>query len=115
MTFDLYSIVSRSDFDGGAEFAVRLNPGCEVFRGHFPDYPILPGVCSVQIVRECAEAYAGRKLAIRRVRLCRFTSPIRPDEVTDLQVRLTLDAAGLLSGSIASGEVQYVSLSAEMS
>jgi len=115
MATDLYSLTGRTDFEGGAEFTVRLNPDCEIFRGHFPGHPILPGVCSVQLIRECAEVYAGKKLGIKRIRCCRFTSPIRPDEVTELRVRLTLDGDGLLSGSIAAGEVQYVALSAELS
>ena len=30
---------------------VELNPQHPVYKGHFPDMPVAPGVCNIQIIR----------------------------------------------------------------
>ena len=39
---------------------VRLLPESPVYQGHFPGYPITPGVCLVQIALELIEEMAGQ-------------------------------------------------------
>lgn len=42
-------------------FRVRLDAAHPVYAGHFPGNPVLPGVCTLQIVRECLERGTGRR------------------------------------------------------
>ncbi|MFJ8250842.1 MULTISPECIES: ApeI family dehydratase [unclassified Streptomyces] len=54
-----------------------------VFRGHYPAFPIFPGVCLVEFVRLGAlAAHAGPDRAWRmaEVRTARFTDPVRPGD-----------------------------------
>lgn len=44
----LYTVLGRSD--GAAK--VRLLPESPVYRAHFPEFPITPGVCLVQMALE---------------------------------------------------------------
>ena len=39
--------------EGHYAFRVRLDASHPVYRGHFPGHPVLPGVCTLQLVREC--------------------------------------------------------------
>jgi len=48
----LYVLESIEDNEGIAIAKISLIKDHEVFRGHFPDNPILPGVCTVQIIKE---------------------------------------------------------------
>lgn len=82
----LYEIVAGPE-DG--RFEVRLDPGHIVFRGHFPGKPVLPGVCSLMIVRECASRLAGRPLRYVSVREGKFLSVITPDARITVDVKLT--------------------------
>ena len=41
---------------------IRLNPSHEIFKGHFPGNPILPGVCVVQILKEILMYQLNNKL-----------------------------------------------------
>ena len=52
----LYEIVQADDL--GA--TVRLLPESAVYAGHFPGYPITPGVCLVQIALELIAEMAGQ-------------------------------------------------------
>ena len=96
---------------GGA--TVRLLPESAVYRGHFPGYPITPGVCLVQMALELIGEMAGQ--AGGNVRLVgakniKFTSPVIPEEGAELRFNLS-GTDGNWSVEVWSGEV----LSAKMS
>ncbi|MCD8072651.1 MAG: hypothetical protein LUE10_05700 [Alistipes sp.] len=71
-------------------FDVRIDPSHEVFKGHFPRMPVMPGVCSMYIIRECAGQACGRKLVYDSVKECKFVSSVLPAEHSVLKVKLTL-------------------------
>ena len=85
------------DADGAT---VRLLPESPVYQGHFPGYPITPGVCLVEIalelIAEMADQVGHDEREVshdRRVRLVgakniKFTSPIIPTEGTELRFNL---------------------------
>ena len=69
---------------------VRLLPESPVYRGHFPGYPITPGVCLVEIALELMEEMAGQAGKVRLVaaKNIKFTSPIMPEAETLLRFKL---------------------------
>ena len=72
---------------------VRLLPESPVYRGHFPGYPITPGVCLVEIALELIAEMAGQAGHDGKVRLVaakniKFTSPIIPTSGTELRFNL---------------------------
>ncbi len=50
------------------------------FAGHFPDQPVLPGVCLIQAVLSTAEKALGRNLELAEIVLAKFFSVSQPDE-----------------------------------
>jgi 3-hydroxyacyl-[acyl-carrier-protein] dehydratase len=109
---DLYKIVSSS---GDGIFEVRLNPDHTIFRGHFPDNPVLPGICSLMIVRECASLVAGRQLEYDSVRESKYLSVITPDTELTIKIKLTeADGICLTDAMICSGETTMLKLKARL-
>lgn len=103
MIKDFYKVDSVTRHDDGAVYRVSLNPDCEVYKGHFPGNPVSPGVCGIQMIRECAEMECSahriaRKLMIREVQQCKFTSLISP--VTCPQVDVSISVSEDASGEI---------------
>ena len=86
----LYELVQADDFG----VTVRLLPESAVYRGHFPGYPITPGVCLVQIALELIEEMAGQaghddknemagqagNSGLMAAKNIKFTSPVIPEE-----------------------------------
>ena len=77
---------------------VRLLPESPVYQGHFPGYPITPGVCLVEIALELIAEMAGRAGYDDSVQLVgakniKFTSPIVPAEGTELRFKMSLTVA----------------------
>ena len=79
------------DADGAT---VRLLPESPVYQGHFPGYPITPGVCLVEIALELIAAMADqvgheeREVRLVGAKNIKFTSPIIPTEGTELRFNL---------------------------
>ena len=72
---------------------VRLLPESPVYRGHFPGYPITPGVCLVEMALELIAEMAGQAGHDGRGRLVgaksiKFTNPVMPEADTLLQFNL---------------------------
>lgn len=106
-----YDIVARREEDGETVFRVALRPDCKVYEGHFPGTPVAPGVCNIQMIRECAEQVAGRPLLLTKISQCRMTKLITPGEFPELDVHVALDGESL-TASIVSGETVCLTLKA---
>jgi len=61
----------------------RFPADLEVFRGHFPGHPIVPGVFLIEAVRIVAERIEGRALRIVRVRDAKITAVVEPDTTVE--------------------------------
>ena len=68
-----YKIDGWNTEEGETTFRITLLPDCDVYRGHFPGKPVCPGVCNVQVVKECAMLLTGKQLSITAIRQKRPT------------------------------------------
>ena len=50
--------------DGKQAIEIELNPGHVLYQGHFPGQPVVPGVCTLQIIKESAEQIANQHLQL---------------------------------------------------
>ncbi len=83
----LYKILSFTEKEPMEyEFVVELNPQDKLFEGHFPGRPVLPGVCTIQIVRECICSVLGKDLHFMSISQCKFMGMVDPQ----LDNRLTI-------------------------
>lgn len=101
-----------------AVFHIELLPDCPIYRGHFPGKPVCPGVCHIEVIRECAERLMGKERRIRMVKRCRLTavaSPtVCPQQIVAVQVA-SADNGFQVTGSIADGEKTYAQVDLWMS
>jgi 3-hydroxyacyl-[acyl-carrier-protein] dehydratase len=76
----LYQIKQILTDGNGSKFSaiIELNPAHEIFHGHFPGKPILPGVCMVQILKEILISYSKSNLILRKAGSIKYLSFIDP-------------------------------------
>jgi len=84
---DFYTIKSQNLEEDTKKYEVLINKDHAVFLGHFPDNPVMPGVCMIQIIKELTEGLVGKSLFMEKCSNVKFTALINP-QVNDL---LTLD------------------------
>ena len=94
----------------------RVAEDLEIFRGHYPDFPVLPGVLLCEAVFQAGAVLIasggdipeGHVPVVTRQHETRFRRMVRPGEVLDIEARLdeTLGGAWFLSGTVrVDGEV----------
>ena len=81
-------------------YHVALLTDCDVYRGHFPQEPICPGVFNMQMVKECTEAFVGKKLHQTSVKQCRLVSLMTPTKCSEVDVRIDVLSASESSFTI---------------
>lgn len=78
----------------------------EFFNGHFPDYPVMPGVLIIEALAQVGavailkkEENKGRLAFFAGIDSCRFKGQVRPGDQLHLEVEITR-----LRGSIGKGK-----------
>ena len=69
----------------------------ELFKGHFPEKSILPGVAQIEMVKFCLETILAKKLFIQSIKKTKFSHFIEPDAPVFIHITLlseTLDGEG---------------------
>lgn len=61
-----------------------------IFKGHFPNNPVMPGVCMIQIVKEITAKILARDLTMRTAKNIKFMELINPEKNSDLQLHLEI-------------------------
>lgn len=77
---NLYTIVERNDNN----FRIALNAEDTIYKAHFPEQPITPGVCIIQIASELLKVYFNRDISLSEVVNAKFLSVINPIETEEV-------------------------------
>lgn len=89
---EFYKILSEEKIsDSKHIITILVNEKHEVFKGHFPGNPIMPGVCMIQIIKELTEKITQETLMIQTLSNVKFMALINPESTPEL--RLELDIA----------------------
>lgn len=75
---NLFFIVNENIADHIADFQIGWNAENDIYKGHFPDNPITPGVCLVQIVCELFSRLQNHKYIVLQAKSIKFTNVINP-------------------------------------
>ena len=77
--------------DGKQEIEIELDPGHVLSKSHFPGQPVVPGVCTLQIIKESAEQIASQPLQYVQIASFKFLSAINPLKTPLLQMFIRLE------------------------
>ncbi|MEI7490966.1 MAG: 3-hydroxyacyl-ACP dehydratase [Bacteroidota bacterium] len=94
--------------------SLSLDGSHDIFRGHFPGNPVLPGVCQVEMVREAAEEISGKKLMLIQASQVKYLALINPSANKQLSMSLKFTEAGQdeidVTAEISSGETVFMKM-----
>lgn len=57
-----------------------INSDHRIFEGHFPNQPVVPGVCMMQMVKEILEQVIGKETNLKQAADMKFLAVINPQE-----------------------------------
>ncbi|MFA6779603.1 MAG: hydroxymyristoyl-ACP dehydratase [Paludibacteraceae bacterium] len=107
----------RANENGEAHFAVRLNTEHRIYEGHFPQMPVVPGVCTIQMVKECLQTTRNEELQYTNIINCKFPAMIVPSMVQELLIDITTieeDGAISMKASVKGDGHNFLSLKASL-
>lgn len=88
---DFYKVLSlEKTAEQKYQAVLFINENHEVFKGHFPGNPIMPGVCMMQIIKELSEEIIGCALMMQSLSNVKFMALINPFETPELRLELDI-------------------------
>ena len=63
-----------------ASFSIRLNKEHSIYKGHFPDFPVTPGVVQLEIIKELISITTDKNISLLSIRNCKFLAVLAPDD-----------------------------------
>jgi 3-hydroxyacyl-[acyl-carrier-protein] dehydratase len=82
---NFYSIQSQTVSEQSISTIITIHPEHEIFKGHFPGKPVVPGVCMIQIVKELLEAALKTTLLFQKghqVKFLQLWIPVKEEAIT---------------------------------
>ncbi len=112
---NLYTISSSETTAKGVNYHIHLNPECVIYKAHFPEQPVTPGVCIVEMAHELAEEHCQCPLTVKMVKNVKFLSIITPLQVQDLTYELVFkeeeEGTIKIQAAAVAGETTYAKIS----
>jgi len=91
---NLYKISSFDYQNNQINAEIVVNKDHEIFKGHFPDNPVMPGVCMIQIIKELTEKALDLSLFLEKSRNIKFMALINPYKNPNLKLELNISKEG---------------------
>lgn len=104
---NFYTIKRISNTDQKIEAGIILNPNHQIYQGHFPQIPVVPGVCQMQIVKEILSDSLRLELILLTADNMKFMAVINPTIQSSLTVKIEYkitDTGDIRINSNISGE-----------
>ena len=69
---------------------ISLKADHAIYKGHFPENPVTPGVVQMQIVKEILEVHFEKKLTLNSMGRCKFLRVLSPADASDVIIKLNI-------------------------
>jgi len=77
---NFFQIKERCKTTTGMDYTIQLNAEHFIYEAHFPNNPITPGVCIIQIIKELTMEMLHKNLFLKKLHNVKFLNVINPVE-----------------------------------
>jgi 3-hydroxyacyl-[acyl-carrier-protein] dehydratase len=99
-------------------YTISFNPSHFIYQAHFPNNPITPGVCIIQIFKELFEFQTNEKFILRKIKNLKFLAPINPQEIENVNISFSkiekMEKGYRFSALAHNNTTQFAKISAEI-
>ena len=75
----VFKIISVERKDNSIITMLQVDAASDIFKGHFPDQPVVPGACMLQTVKEILEDNFNAPLKLAKADNIKFLNMVTPD------------------------------------
>lgn len=87
---DYYTVSHLAVADGHITAQIKIDAAHDIFRGHFPDMPILPGVCQVQIITKVLAQAVEQTLSLHKADNIKFLAMMDPSRDPEIALEINI-------------------------
>ena len=119
MLINNFFIIDKQQRQGDTTvFNIELNLKHPIFAGHFPGRPIVPGVCSMEMIKECAAYLLSNNIQFTVIDQSKFICSIEPSRHTGIKISIQLQTVNqteyVLKGTISNQDTSFVTLKSKI-
>lgn len=90
-----FTLESGEKNGNSATYRCRLHPEAPVFKGHFPGFPVLPGVLTLKMVVDAINAsqfFSTQTLTVQSIGNAKYLAVVNPQETQEVEISVALKA-----------------------
>ncbi|GEP93144.1 3-hydroxyacyl-[acyl-carrier-protein] dehydratase [Chitinophaga terrae (ex Kim and Jung 2007)] len=94
---NFYTVKEQQQEAGQVNTTIELNAGHPIFGGHFPEQPVVPGVCMMQIITELLGGSLQAPVKLQKASQMKFLTMIDPvkQPLVDVVVAYKAEETGM--------------------
>src|ERR1700743_1596414 len=106
----LYQILATDHSDNTIHAVIEIDEHNEIFKGHFPDHPVLPGACMVQMVKEIFELEMDSTYRLQKADNLIFLTLLDPQkgQILPLKINYIPDETGIRTTATLTAGDQFI-------
>ena len=89
---DFFSLKAIQHVNHSIDATVSFDDKHSIFKGHFEGFPVVPGVCMMQIIKEIMEKEMDKPLQVSKASQMKFLSVINPEENNEVSANIEYTA-----------------------
>ena len=113
---DFYTLLSVNTEENRIVGSLLLNVDHAIFKGHFPEIPIVPGVVFLQIIKEIIELQLNTTFHLREAKNIKFLNFVNPKETNILHFDIFFSSQAIdglkVQAQVSSNKAIHFKLSA---
>jgi len=89
-----YSIKNTTQSKSGNDTILKnqlvFDKNHDIFKGHFPGHPIVPGVLQIEAIKQIVESYLSQSIMLTKGENIKFLASINPNITSTLECQITM-------------------------
>ena len=115
---DFFTISDKVSSDTEIWAKLFINADHKIFKGHFPNQPVVPGVCMLEMIKEIVEEVIKKQTNLVQAAEIKFLAVINPQEnnLVHASIKLTTGESGTINiaASIFKDELVHFKCKAQL-
>lgn len=110
----IFKVLTSVPSENSVVTVLQIDQQNQIFKGHFPDEPVVPGACMLQIVKDILAKTVNTPLRLLKADNIKFLSLVKP-EIGTLQLQINYfltDPEIKVSASLTAGDLVCMKLQA---
>ncbi|MCH2230082.1 MAG: 3-hydroxyacyl-ACP dehydratase [Crocinitomicaceae bacterium] len=113
---EFYKVNASNTLEQTTTFSIEIDKDHDIFKGHFPDNPVTPGVVQMEIIKELVSETKNTEAKLISMGNCKFLAVLNPNENPLLDVVLKINETEenqlKVSAVIKTEETSFLKMSA---